>query len=150
VLVPPERAWALRHAVTAALAAEGTVLGFDLSVPPSVLPTLRRAVRAVVQERAPGWQVADFGHWGDGGVHCNLVVGAPVALDADLAGSMRSAIYELVDRLGGSYSAEHGIGPLNSDWWRRHTPPAQQRLLAAFKQQVDPLGVLGHPGVPFA
>jgi D-lactate dehydrogenase (cytochrome) len=63
---------------------------------------------------------------------------------------MRSAIYELVDRLGGSYSAEHGIGPLNGDWWRRHTPPAQQRLLAAFKQQVDPLGVLGHPGVPFA
>lgn len=150
VLVPPERAWAMRHAVTAALAAEGTVVGFDLSVAPSVLPLLRREVRSLVAQHAPDWKVADFGHWGDGGVHCNLLVESPLPFDAALAASVRIRIYELVDRLGGSYSAEHGIGPLNADWWRRRTPPAQQRLVAAFKQQVDPLGVLGHPGIPFA
>jgi FAD/FMN-containing dehydrogenase len=151
VLVPPDRAWALRHAITAGLGAEGAVIGFDLSVPPSQLPVLRREVRSLVGAvDAPGWSVADFGHWGDGGVHCNVVVDHHVAVDAVAAGSLRRTIYELVERLGGSYSAEHGIGPLNAEWWSLRTPVMHRRLLASFKQQVDPLGVLGHPGIPFA
>jgi FAD/FMN-containing dehydrogenase len=151
VLVPTERAWALRHAITAGLSARGTVVGFDLSVPPSQLPRLRREVRSLVSSSgAPGWRVADFGHWGDGGVHCNVVVDRGVAVDRAAAASLRVAIYELVERLGGSYSAEHGIGPLNAEWWLHRTPELHRQLLAAFKQQVDPLGVLGHPGIPFA
>jgi D-lactate dehydrogenase (cytochrome) len=150
VLVPTERAWTLRHAVTAGLAAQGRVVGFDLSAPPALLPVLRRELRSIAARLVPGWPAADFGHWGDGGIHFNLVAEPDSVLDAVRVEELRNEVYELVDRLGGSYSAEHGIGPLNAGWWSRHTPELHQRALASFKEVVDPLGVLGHPGVPFA
>lgn len=150
LLVPPTQAWALRHNVTAGLAARGGVLGFDLSVPPGRLPELRVAVRALVERRRLGWEMADFGHWGDGGIHCNVVVPeGRDAHDADLAG-LRRDVYRLTRDLGGSYSAEHGIGPLNGAWWNETTPGEVRALLRSFKDVADPLGIMGHPGIPFA
>lgn len=164
VLVPPEAAWGLRHAITDGLRAGGRVIGLDLGLPCSAMPVLRRAVRDMAAAADPSWQVADFGHWGDGGVHCNVVVPHGAGTDAghvendrtdhdaqaERITRLRDAVYALVvDRLGGSFSAEHGIGPVNATWWRRATPPLEQAALAAVRRELDPLGILGHPGLPF-
>jgi FAD/FMN-containing dehydrogenase len=148
--VPLELAWRLRHGITEGLRHRGEVVGFDLGVRPAELPALRTAVRDLVSDRWPALEVADFGHWGDGGIHCNVVVPEGVDLAVADRESLRSSVFSLVTgRFGGSWSAEHGIGPANAAQWRAATAPATKRLLAAHRAQVDPLDILGHPGLPF-
>lgn len=148
--VPTTEAWALRHAITEGLRATGDVLGFDLSVRPADLPALRAGVRRLVAETDPALVVADFGHWGDGGVHANVVVPAGHQVDDTLTEKLRERIYSVVtDQFAGSFSAEHGIGPSNAAVWAATTPATEVELLAAFKAVTDPERVLGHPGLPF-
>ena len=91
-------------------------------------------------------RVCDFGHWGDGGVHLNLVwkrEDAPRPA-AELKQELQPRIYELaVTRLRGSYSAEHGVGPHNQLFYDRYTPGAGKALCRTLKAQLDPLGLLG-------
>ena len=150
VVVPAEHAWALRHAVTEGLRELGVVTGFDLSVARPRLPELRRAVAHAVAERFPRATTADFGHWGDGGVHCNVVWPPDAPPGSDELDALRDLVFDLVvDRFDGSYSAEHGIGPHNATQWIRRTDPARRRMLTVVRQVVDPLDVLGHAGLPF-
>jgi FAD/FMN-containing dehydrogenase len=126
------------------------VLGFDLSVRPSDLPALRAAVRELVARKDPELVVADFGHWGDGGIHANVVVPTGHGLPERAAAELRADIYAVVtDGFGGSWSAEHGVGPLNAAEWTATTPAAERALLAALKESVDPMRILGHPDLPF-
>jgi FAD/FMN-containing dehydrogenase len=150
VVVDPTRAWLPRHAVSEGLRQIGAVLGFDVSVPrPSLPPFLRRA-REVVAQVAPDAVVADFGHWGDGGVHCNVVLPGADRVNPELARRLREAVLGLtVHDFGGSFSAEHGIGPTNADWWLATTPDGVQHVTRQLKEVLDPLGVLGHPGLPY-
>ncbi len=149
LLAPPARIWALRHTITAGLRSRGSVLGFDLSVSPAQLVALRHALRDLLAERWPDAEFADFGHWGDGGTHANVVL--PAEMSGDPAAEIRSAVFGLViDRFNGSFSAEHGIGPINAEWWRATTSAAEVAVLTATKDAVDPLRILGHPGIPFA
>ena len=154
VVLPPDAAWAVRHGVSEGLAQRGTVVGFDVSVPRSALPALVHDVRRAVTAELPRAVVADFGHWGDGGVHCNLcfphVDGVPVPPTPGERAAARELVLGLVvDRFGGSFSAEHGIGPANADWWRRTTSDGTRLGLRALSLAVDPLGILGHPSLPF-
>lgn len=150
VVVDPARAWLPRHAVSEGLRQRGVVLGFDVSVPRPALPSFLRRAREAVPQVAPHAVAADFGHWGDGGVHCNVVLPGVEVVDAELAHRIRDAVLGLtVHEFGGSFSAEHGIGPSNADWWRSATPEGVQRLTRQLKAVFDPLGVLGHPGLPY-
>lgn len=146
-LAPAAHTWGVRHRITEALARRGTVVGADVSVPRAALPLLVSGVERRLTEIGLGGALADFGHWGDGGVHCNVVL-APDASQRDVA-EIRSVIFDVVDELGGSYSAEHGIGPVNAQRWRRTTPPGRRKVLAAVAATVDPLGILGHPDLPY-
>ena len=152
LVLPADRAWAPRHAITEGLRTMGIVLGHDVAVPRRSLPEFRDRVVAEIGSTWADAVVADFGHWGDGGVHCNVVL--PSTTPASELDVRRNAIRETVfglavDEFGGSYSAEHGIGPGTARWWRRHTDPAQQRAIAALAATCDPLGILGHPGLPY-
>jgi FAD/FMN-containing dehydrogenase len=138
VLMPPERAWGLRHSVSEALARTGTVLGLDVSVPRGAISEVRAEVADLVRRTAPGATLADFGHVGDGGLHLNVVL----AEDTDAAG-LRSAVYDVVERHGGSFSAEHGLGPANVERWRQQSGPGAMAALAAVKHALDPYGLLG-------
>ncbi len=137
-LMPPARAWGLRHAVSEALARAGTVLGLDVSVPRGALADVRAEAARVVRDLAPGAVLADFGHLGDGGLHLNVVL--PDGADA---ADLRAQVYEVVARHGGAFSAEHGLGPVNLAWWSARTAPGAQAALAAVKRAMDPYGLLG-------
>lgn len=142
----PEELWAIRHHVSESLRHEGKVLGFDLSVPRSRMAEFTAAVEALLAKDYPFVRCCDFGHWGDGGTHLNLVwreADAPKPA-AELVAELQPRIYELcVKGYQGSYSAEHGVGPHNQAFYDRYTGEALKALNGALKAHLDPRGLLG-------
>jgi FAD/FMN-containing dehydrogenase len=142
----PEEAWEIRHHVSESLRNERRVLGLDISVPRSKLPTFTEAIAAWVAEEHPYLRVCDFGHWGDGGTHLNLVwrpEEAPLPPE-ELIPVVQKKVYDLaVLEFGGSFSAEHGVGPHNQRFYDAYTPAAVRALCATLKRHFDPEGTLG-------
>jgi FAD/FMN-containing dehydrogenase len=142
----PSDLWDIRHHVSESHRHEGEVLGFDISVPRSSMAAFVEAARALLAPGFPYVRVCDFGHWGDGGVHLNLVWRpdeAPRAA-AELKAELQPLVYELaVGRFRGSYSAEHGVGPHNQAFYDRYTPERVRDLCRTLKERLDPRGVLG-------
>jgi FAD/FMN-containing dehydrogenase len=150
VVLPTEQAWAPRHAVSEGLARLGAVIGHDVAVPRAELPALVDEVGAAVTSRWPDLLVADFGHWGDGGVHLNVVVPGTRGVDEHLEADVHDVVFAIaVEQHGGTFSAEHGVGPSNASWWHRTVDPVEVKLTAALRASCDPLGILGHPGLPY-
>lgn len=113
--------WHVRHQVSECLREEGTVLGLDVSVPRSAMAAFTDDVRARLAISHPFVSVADFGHWGDGGSHMNLVWD-PAAAPEGTKHALQREIYDLcLEGYGGSYSAEHGVGPHNIDAYHKYT-----------------------------
>jgi len=143
-------AWALRHGVSDSLRMHGVVLGHDVSAPLAALMPMRAQAIDAIAAIAPDAIVCDFGHVGDGGLHLNVLFpteGGPPT--PEQAAGIRAAVDDVVAECGGSYSAEHGLGPLNAARWLADTPPIERRMVAALKSVVDPKGLLGHPGHPY-
>jgi len=140
----PEDLWEIRHHVSESLRGEGKVLGLDISVPRSALPAFRESIRAWLENEHPFVRLCDFGHWGDGGVHLNLVWDEALAPAAELVPRLQDRVYDLaVGRFQGSYSAEHGVGPHNQRFFDRFTDPSIKGLGALLKGHLDPKGLLG-------
>jgi len=142
---PPATLWALRNAAIDALRQEGPMVAFDLSAPRSRLFEVRERVMTLVGQIAPHARYADFGHVGDGGLHSIVIW--PDDMEAGRRDKerdqLRTAVYELVTAAGGTFSAEHGVGPENESAFRRHTPPEVRGLHAGLKSLFDPQGILG-------
>ena len=138
--------WAIRHAVSESLRQEGRVLAFDLAVPRSRLPEFTAAVTAWLHAAHPFVRVCDFGHWGDGGTHLNLVwrdSDSPRP-PAELGRLIQDQVYRMtVEGFAGSFSAEHGIGPHNQHCFDAFTPAPVKAVGAALRAHFDPQGLLG-------
>jgi FAD/FMN-containing dehydrogenase len=142
----PTELWDIRHHVSESLRHEGEVLGLDISVPRSSMPSLVEAARDLLAPDYPFIRVCDFGHWGDGGVHLNLVWKKEEAPrpPPELKAELQRLVYDLaVTRFRGSYSAEHGIGPHNQAFYDRYTPALVREVCRALKARLDPQGLLG-------
>jgi FAD/FMN-containing dehydrogenase len=94
----------------------------------------------------PGATAVLYGHAGDGGLHVNVATptGGP-----DPAGRIEEVVLELVGAMGGSVSAEHGIGTDKVRWVGLTRSPAELAAMRAVKDALDPEGVL-NPGVLFS
>ncbi|WP_422056259.1 FAD-binding oxidoreductase [Sphingomonas sp.] len=132
--------WALRHAVPDGLRAMGTTIGCDIAVRRGDVSRFRREMAAEIARDYPGLLVCDFGHIGDGGIHFNLVWPTEHGpLPQGLAEAVRMRIFAVaVERYGGSFSAEHGVGPRNIAAYHRFTPPAVQQLAGAVQTLLAP------------
>ena len=142
---PPDL-WDVRHHVSESHRHEGEVLGFDISVPRSAMAAFVDAAREKVTAGYPFIRVCDFGHWGDGGVHLNLVwkKDAAPSPTAELKAELQPLLYDLaVQGFRGSFSAEHGVGPHNQAFYDRYTPPLVQEICRTLKAELDPRGLLG-------
>src|SRR5450830_112249 len=147
VVDKPESLWRLRHAISDSIKQEGKIVAFDIAVPRAHLPAFRAAALALVERDFGGAVACDFGHWGDGGLHFNLVIPPthqqhfpPVRIEA-----LRTAIYDLVVRdYRGSFSAEHGIGPFNQHYYDRYLSAPQQALAMRLQPAFDPHHLLGN------
>ena len=134
------RLWAYREEIAAAISAEGVPVKLDVSVPPSALPSLWESLPSVVAAVAPGARVILFGHLAEANLHVN-VLGAESAADP-----VSDAVLRLVASVGGSISAEHGVGRAKASYLPLTRSPAELAAMRAVKAALDPDGLM-NPGV---
>jgi FAD/FMN-containing dehydrogenase len=133
------RLWLYREGHNETISALGVPHKHDVAVPVGALPRFAAEVREVVREADAEAEVILFGHLGDGNVHVNVIGPAPDDTRVD------RAVFELVAGLGGSISAEHGIGLAKTEWITLTRSPADIEAMRAVKAALDPLGILS-PG----
>lgn len=135
--------WALRHALSEGLRASGTVIGCDIALRRGDVATFRAEMIAELQRDHPQILICDFGHIGDGGLHFNLVwPHAAGAVPDGLADALRLRISTIVvERFGGSFSAEHGVGPRNIVGYRALTALPVQRLAGCVQSLFAPVPI---------
>jgi FAD/FMN-containing dehydrogenase len=135
--------WALRENITMAEAVAGPSLKHDISVPISSLPQFVARFEVALREIDPAARPNLFGHVGDGNLHANVIGFHP-----DKAGQIARAIHDLAWGLGGSITAEHGLGQYRLSEFERLAPPEEQAMLRRLKAALDPEGCL-NPGKSF-
>ncbi|HWU17717.1 MAG TPA: FAD-binding oxidoreductase [Devosia sp.] len=142
------RMWAFREQMSEVQSKEGASIKHDVSVPIAAVPQLIAEGSAAAQRLFPGIRPVPFGHMGDGNIHFNFSqpVGAdPKAFMAEADEKLHEAIYEIVLKLGGSVSAEHGIGQLKINLLRQVKDPVALDMMRAIKSALDPKNIL-NPG----
>ncbi len=142
VFGPPSDFWRIRHSLTEGIRSSGATLRFDVAVPRAQLPELHDRVVAAFEGDPDAPAVSQFGHWGDGGTHLQVIYRDGVLPD-DVSVA-RARVYDIVvNELGGTFSAEHGLGPHNADYYLRYVPAAERQLAGAIKNLLDPHGIWG-------
>jgi FAD/FMN-containing dehydrogenase len=136
------RLWAYRERQPEAAGFLGVPLKLDVSVPAAHWAELAAGVAGVVAGVDPDATVITFGHVADGNVHVNIVPEAP----AD--GRHEDAVFSFVASLGGSISAEHGIGALKARWLPLVRSAAERDLFARIRRALDPPGILNPHVLP--
>lgn len=135
------RLWALREGHTEAINAAGTPVKLDVALPAPHLEEFVTALPGVVKATASQAEIVLFGHLVEGNVHVN-VLGVPDRADQE---AVTDAVLRLVISLGGSISAEHGIGRAKQRWLALARGPADVGAMMSIKQALDPAGILS-PG----
>ena len=134
------RLWQLRERHTEAMNAEGVPHKLDVSVPFTRYAELVERAPEAVRAADPAARTIVYGHIADGNLHVNVLGPPPDDERVD------AAVFELVLELGGSVSAEHGIGVAKVDWLVRDRGEAAVSAMRAIKRAWDPAGTL-NPGV---
>ncbi|SCB45297.1 4-phosphoerythronate dehydrogenase (FAD-dependent) [Bradyrhizobium shewense] len=139
--------WKLREEMSSAQKPEGGSIKHDISVPIAAVPEFIEEANAAVVKLIPGARPVPFGHLGDGNLHYN--VSQPIGADtADFLArwhDVNAVVFEIVLRMGGSISAEHGIGVLKRDELPDVKDKTAIELMRAIKAMLDPLGIM-NPG----
>ena len=110
---------------------------------PAFIATASRAL----ETRFPGVRIICFGHVGDGNLHFNAFVPGRERDDAKAraATDVNRIVHDIVHQLGGSVSAEHGIGQSKRDELRRYKSEVELALMRTLKQALDPHNLM-NPG----
>lgn len=143
-----EAFWRLRDSISEAERAEGPALQHDISVPVDAMPRFIAENPARLAAAFPGARALSFGHLGDGNVHHHVQPPADVDGKAWLAAhgeDLSRLVYRHVIELGGSISAEHGIGQMKRDLLAELDSPARLAALRGVKAGLDPAGLF-NPG----
>ncbi|WP_292329312.1 FAD-binding oxidoreductase [Mesorhizobium sp.] len=139
--------WAIREGLVEGQAKRGYHVRTDLSVRISDIPSLIERARCFVANDHPGWIPLAYGHAGDGNIHFNVLPPLELAEDEARArgAEVIAGLYEIAVGLGGSISAEHGIGRSRRKEFWAGLSPAHRRMVAALKSALDPKGLM-NPG----
>ncbi len=131
---------ALREKMVAAQKFEGASIKHDISVPVSSIPAFIQHSAAAVEMISPGARPYPFGHVGDGNIHYNISQpqGSDSADFLALQPKLNDAILGIVHDLGGSFSAEHGVGLLKIDMIPRYKGQVALDLMRSIKKAIDP------------
>jgi FAD/FMN-containing dehydrogenase len=139
--------WKLRDEMSAAQKPEGGSIKHDISVPVAAVPAFIEEANAAVVKLIPGSRPVPFGHLGDGNIHYNVSqpIGGDTANFMARWHEVNEVVFAIVLRLGGSISAEHGIGVLKRDELPDVKDKVAIELMRGIKAMLDPLGIM-NPG----
>lgn len=124
--------WQLRERITESEAKEGKSVKHDVSVPIPLIPEFLREADAALVSLLPGTRLNCFGHLGDGNLHYNVLI------DGHSPDAVNRVVHDVVQRFGGSISAEHGIGQYRVSELARRRSHAEQDLSRRIKDALDP------------
>ncbi len=139
--------WALRENVSEAQKIEGVSIKHDIAVPVSRIAEFISRADAALQATFPQVRIVCFGHIGDGNLHYNQSR-ADAQSNAEFIAqteSVNRVVHDLVHQLGGSISAEHGLGQLKREEVLRYKSGTEMDLMRMVKQALDPRGLM-NPG----
>ena len=143
-----ENWWKLRKNISEVQKREGISIKHDVSVPVSRVAEFIARADAGLREAYPGIRIVAFGHMGDGNIHYNASMPDlkqnPAFIEQQEA-EVNKLVYAVVCELGGSISAEHGLGQLKRDAIREYKDPVELELMRTIKQALDPQGLM-NPG----
>ncbi len=125
----------------------GASVKHDVSVPVAAVPAFIEQANAAVTRLIPGCRPLPFGHMGDGNIHYNVT--QPDGADREQFlkrwDEVNAAVFAVVKKLGGSISAEHGVGVMKRDILPDYKDPVAIELMRGIKRLLDPNGIL-NPG----
>jgi FAD/FMN-containing dehydrogenase len=130
--------WAMRDDVGQCFR-DGPTIAFDVSLKISDMEAYVADVRSRLDARLAGNRCYVFGHLGDGNLH--LVVGPPT-MNPEVRETVEQCVYEPLRSIGGSVSAEHGVGLEKKPYLHISRSPAEVALMRTLKQALDPKGLL--------
>ncbi len=135
---------ALREHMSAAQKFNGGSIKHDVSVPVARLPEFFDLADKASQDCIAGCRPVGFGHLGDGNIHYNVAQPEHMDTEAFLArwDDLTEAIHDVVCDLGGSISAEHGIGIMKKEDLARRADPVKIALMRSLKQTLDPQNIM--------
>ena len=139
--------WRIREGIPEGQKREGVSFKHDVSVPISRVARFLDRTDAALERACPGIRPFSFGHLGDGNIHYNPIQaedGDPAEWRAKLA-TVNAIVHDIVVDLGGSISAEHGIGRLRIDEMPRYKSPVELEMMATLKRAFDPHNIM-NPG----
>ena len=139
--------WRLRENISEAQKVEGVSIKHDISLPVSRIPEFLDRCDTALAEAFPGLRIVCFGHLGDGNLHDNqskLEAQENAAFIAQ-SDAVNRIVHDLVAELGGSISAEHGLGQLKRDEILRYKSEVEMDMMRAIKKSLDPKGLM-NPG----
>ena len=138
--------WELREQIPEANRRVGSISSHDISLPLGAVPEFIARGAGVIAAQGD-FRINCFGHLGDGNLHYNVFPqqGESRAIHAHLSDDIKRAVHDLVHAMGGSVSAEHGIGRLKVDDLERYADPTKLAAMRAIKAALDPVGIM-NPG----
>ncbi len=122
----------------------------DISTIIAKVPDFLREVESVVNDSYPEFEIVWFGHIGDGNVHLNILKPESLSIDQfrEQCGEVSKWVFEIVQRYGGSVSAEHGVGLLKKEYLEYSRSPLEVDIMKQIKRVFDPAGIM-NPGKIF-
>jgi FAD/FMN-containing dehydrogenase len=142
--------WGIRENQSPAQKPEGATWKHDVAVPVSQVAAFLEEATAAVRALVPDARIAAFGHIGDGNIHYD-VLRPDGGADADHSARRDEGarvVHDIVARLGGSISAEHGLGAMKTEEARRYKSPVEIEAQAAIRRALDPNRIM-NPRVLF-
>jgi FAD/FMN-containing dehydrogenase len=140
--------WKLREEISAAQKPEGGSIKHDISVPVAAVPAFIAEANDAVVKLMPGARPVPFGHLGDGNIHYNVSQPKDGGSTEDFMArwhDVNAVVFDIVIRMGGSISAEHGIGQLKAADLPSVKDAVALDLMRSLKAMLDPLNIL-NPG----
>jgi FAD/FMN-containing dehydrogenase len=137
--------WAVRETIPEGEKHAGGSVKHDISVPISALDAFLEQGGAAVAAYDPALVLSVYGHVGDGNIHYNIVVPQGedrLAFTRRIEAGLAHELYAIAGALGGSFSAEYGIGRLKRDLLERYGDPARIALMGRVKAAFDPAGLM--------
>ena len=137
--------WRLRESIPDAIRAAGPALRSDIAVAVDRIPRFIADATEAVLRSMPGLRIVCFGHVGDGNLHFNVLPPAATQARSDWSQPLYPLLYDIVAGLGGSFSAEHGVGQAKRAELARYKSDVELEMMRTLKRAFDPLNLM-NPG----